>query len=322
MNPDPTSTTFRVPLFPDLRKQPYTYGATCYYKGKIYFVGGFSTIVFSYFYSLDVNTNKLEDLGSIPNACSFNKVIPYNNKLYVLGGYPSTFGTKVSIFDLNTRVWTSGADMLTSLCCFGAVLVGSRIYQVGGRLSSGSATQNVCSYYDIKANTWTAIANLPAAVMRPELVYHDNKIYAIGGSTAGFSGVPVHNAVDYSSAISSTYIYNIATNGWASQIDHQKLIYGNPIIKDDRLYCIGCSIGSPPTISSSGSTWVFNMSTGAGNIISPSENAITNVTNTTMCVDRDHNIAYLISGYEVRTIDLNKLTPGLVPYNKFFGGKI
>ncbi len=84
-----------------------------------------------------------------------------NDKLYVIGGRPDpsdaeTLSKKVSILDLNSGAWSTGADMPVAIEQAAAAAYNNKIYLFGGIDNVESDYINEKVYiYDPSANSWT-----------------------------------------------------------------------------------------------------------------------------------------------------------------------
>jgi N-acetylneuraminic acid mutarotase len=116
--------------------------------------------------------------------------IVLNGRLYSFGGYaPCCTPSALSYsYDPNEDVWVPIADMPAPVVKAGIATDGQFIYIAGGYLKRPTGgqyygTTNVWRY-DPVANTYTAITPLPVANSTGQLVYVNNELHYIGGTTA------------------------------------------------------------------------------------------------------------------------------------------
>ena len=98
-----------------------------------------------------------------------------------------------------TNKWVNLTPMSTSRSSHTVEYMNGKIYVVGG----GDGKEWLCSAecYDIKANKWSAIANLNAKRWKCGLVEVGDMLYAIGGMDsprAGYWGSPLKTVERYS----------------------------------------------------------------------------------------------------------------------------
>jgi N-acetylneuraminic acid mutarotase len=171
-----------------------------------------------------------------------------NGKIYAMGGGQGPTGTNaVSMYDPSTNTWQAKAPMLFNRACFGAGVIGNKIYVFGGNGTNAEV-------YDTDTNTWTAIANCPGRWFNGGAAV-DGKLYMIGGS-AGQQAL-----VDR---------YDPGTNTWASvaPMPAARNTVGVAVINGKIYVAGGGSDATPPStlfVYDPGSnTWVTkaNMPTG------------------------------------------------------------
>jgi N-acetylneuraminic acid mutarotase len=117
---------------------------------------------------------------------------------------------KLSGLILPSQCSASQAKAPLGLSVYGAsaASTGNYVYVGGGYSFVSSGDTNVFARYDVAANTWTALANLPdASATMASMVFSpvNNKIYVFGGESAAAGTVT-----------NVTRIYDIASNTWSS----------------------------------------------------------------------------------------------------------
>lgn len=178
------------------------YGATGYYNGKLYLIGGSngSTTYYNYvdIISFDTNGNPSRSDGqSLPVALCQFAYAQVGNLMYIFGGKNSSSSSSktIYIYNFETDEWTTSATTCPANVLLGcATVVGTDIY-----LQSGSA--GYFWKYDTKRNTFTTLPAVPKPVTSTRMIYAEGKLYSFGG---------------YSSSKYRTYIqvYDIAKGAW------------------------------------------------------------------------------------------------------------
>lgn len=161
------------------------------------------------------------------------------DKIYVIGGYfvkdnKSHVLASNECYDPETDTWTVLRPMSRPRSGAAAVVVGNKIYVIGGVDESQSfVALNEC--YDPKTDKWRTLAPMPTARAVPAAVAVGNKIYCVGGETAW----------DKSSCCGPKYLslneeYDIATNKWRAR---KPMLSARPRpvaeAYEGKIYCIG-----------------------------------------------------------------------------------
>lgn len=179
--------------------------------GKIYIFGGYPAT------RLSVATVQVYDsvtdtwsLGTpLPVALNHTVAVPFNGKIYVIGGQTGTGGNgpfvnTVYEYDPERKTWATRAPMPTSRGGGGAALIDGRIYVAGGRPPRG----NDFAVYDPTANSWRTLPDLPSQRNHVGAVALGGKFYVMGGRLeAGFES-PMTAVVE---------VYDPATNQWTTR---------------------------------------------------------------------------------------------------------
>lgn len=174
-----------------------------------------------------------------------------NGIVYAMGGGNPSLAQPVDAYDPATNAWTTVGQMQTSREGAAIAALGDKIYVAGGHVSGGAAS-GVFEVYDPAANSWLSLAAMPTARAHFALVAAGGKLYAMGGDTGPNNSattavveqydpetnqwisrasmtVPrnffVAGALNSGATIvvaggagtgSSTELYNVAGNNWAS----------------------------------------------------------------------------------------------------------
>ena len=149
----------------------------------------------------------------------------YNNKIYIFNGWGNSH---LEIVDLATNTVTKGAVNHSYTGNSGSAIYNGKIYVFGGSGLNGAAKttfSNKFQYYDIAANTWNLLPNMPTAREAKGKIVND-KLYVIGG----FNGTP-------SRLIN---VYDLKTNLWIDQYTMPAGISGHALaVSGNKIFIIG-----------------------------------------------------------------------------------
>ncbi len=119
--------------------------------------------------------------ASLPEGRSRMAVATDGSRLYVIAGETATGITdQVSIYDLRSNSWQTGAVKPTAVANIAAVWLGERLYVAGGTLASGAVTDAV-EVYDPRTDAWTTCAGLPFPLAAYGAAALAGKLYLFGG---------------------------------------------------------------------------------------------------------------------------------------------
>ena len=169
-------------------------------------------------------------------------VIPVSGKPTARENIPHGFAT-LEIYDIATGRWTAGPPMPTPRHHASAVVVGGKLYVVGGRLRS-DASLRAFERFDPKRGTWERLPPLPLGVAAVSATAVDGSIVATGGADDTEAWVTP-----------STWSYDVADARWRRLPDLVVPRHGHTtILQGGRLYALGGSpcagYGSEPSIES------------------------------------------------------------------------
>lgn len=190
------------PAIPEARHHP---GAASI-EGAVYVSGGSKRAMRwtpeNNLWVLRPGRDRWDSLPDMPEGRMGHQMIAANGKLYVIGGRGDS--SRVLIYDRTTG-WTAGAAMPQKRDHLGAILVGTKIYAIGGRDSRILRRVDV---YDIATDSWFEGPPLPRATsgMSAELL-SDGRIHVVGGEDPGMIGGKVidrHYVLDPNSGTWST----------------------------------------------------------------------------------------------------------------------
>jgi N-acetylneuraminic acid mutarotase len=152
-------------------------------------------------YSYDTKKDEWQKLTEIPEArrrAGAGEAV-YNGKLYIVcgitHGHSSGTNSMFDCYDPEKNTWSSLPDAPHVRDHSMAVVVGDKLYAVGGRNTSLHDPNNFMSFfdkvvldvdcYDFKTGKWSTLdAKLPMGTGGGTAVNLDNKIYYIGGERA------------------------------------------------------------------------------------------------------------------------------------------
>ena len=137
-----------------------------------------------------------------------------DGKLYVFAGFSGNNGpvARSDVYNPATNSWTRLADMPRRLTHAGVATVGRDVYFAGGYIGTGPGYQQQFGTrevwrYNVDANAYTRMPDLPAALAGGGLVAIGRKLHYFGGNNAARQDVAVHYALD---------LDNVAA-GWATK---------------------------------------------------------------------------------------------------------
>ncbi|MDR0461302.1 MAG: hypothetical protein LBH62_07770 [Nitrososphaerota archaeon] len=211
--------------------------ATAVYENKIYAIGGsigesFTGKVEVY----DTIGDTWSTLSSMPMSRADLTANVVGDKIYLIGGKAlsnnSPYYTQTNdnqVYDIKTNTWSTCASMPISLQGYASVVVGTKIYVIGGSRQSLSGVDTSTSnlqIYDTETDKWSngqpllfsssyGAAVVTSGVMAP------TKIYCVGG----FS---VETFTD------KTQIYDVANDYWTDgpKMSAQRAYLGLTIVND------------------------------------------------------------------------------------------
>ncbi len=173
--------------------------------------------------------SNLPDLPAVRNQAMSAAI---NDKLYVMGGYNTSYSEAANLYRLNTSSpasgWTTLASMPTRAYGTQAVAIGHQIFVPGGYGTDGPI--DTMQIYEAGENTWSQGAALPTPLGGTAAVAYNGRVYMFGG--AGANNEPA----------SSVYVYDPVTNGYAQKSDMPGPTYNAAaVVHNNRIYVIGGS---------------------------------------------------------------------------------
>jgi hypothetical protein len=160
-----------------------------YLDGRLYLFGGFS------FYNrdgaltsarvLDLATGIWKPIASMPEPRANGYAAAVDGKIYLIGG---TQGPELALqvlqYDPASDSYSQRTPMPTPAFSFAGAVVGGTIYVIGGIPANGTRASPTSAVYayDVAADRWSRLADLPYATSNFTATAIGNSIYAMGGS--------------------------------------------------------------------------------------------------------------------------------------------
>lgn len=219
------------------------------------------------------------DIGNVPIATAYNRVVKYENYLYSFGGRNSS-GTTINNaykYDLNTNTYSNISSLPVKRQGMSIGIVGTNVFIIGGHDDSGR--QSTSYKYDILNDTYTQIASLPTVLTLSSYAVVGTDIYILGGETA--SGV-----------VAYCYKYNTLTNEYSSLTNLPQTLSNMSCCYDgdDTIYIMGGNPGSGSTYTKN--CYKYSVSNNSFTQIASLPNAVGH--NATAYID---GFVYMFSGY-------------------------
>jgi hypothetical protein len=186
-----------------------------------------------------------ERLADAPTIRTEGTYVNLNGELHLIGGANSKAH---HVYDPVTNSWTAKAALPIKLHHVQGVVVGGKIYVVGGLTAWPGGDVNTVYIYNPGSNTWTQGAPMPVGRGAGATVVHNGKIYYAGG---------LHGGV----AVSLFDVYDPTTNSWSSLPNMPRVReHFHGAVVNGKLWAIGGrSVAINATISQ---TDAFNFSSG------------------------------------------------------------
>jgi N-acetylneuraminic acid mutarotase len=162
---------------------------------------------------------------------SAHAVVSTGNAIYALGG-SGPRGTVIDVERFDGRRWTVETRLPVGLNAPAAVVLGEKLYVLGGFDGTSNVPTDRVDVYDLAGRSWSRAAPLPAPRGGHAAVVLDGKIHVLGG------GNEVTTLADHS-------VYDPATNRW-SRLAPLRRSKGSPaaVVFGGRIYAIGGRSGN------------------------------------------------------------------------------
>lgn len=179
----------------------------------------------SYIEKYSIPNNSWTTLNTVLLPKRFTSSEAYNNKIYVMNGW---LNSNVEIFDPATNTVTNGAPNPYYAGNAGSAVYNGKIYVFGGSGLNNTSTYtytNKFQYYDIAANTWNTLPDMPVAKETKGKIVND-KLYVIGG----FNGTN-SNKIN---------VFNLTTNTWTDEYTMPVGVSGHSVaVQNDKIFIVG-----------------------------------------------------------------------------------
>jgi len=163
--------------------------------GLMYLVGGYN--IGSRFYSYNISSNDITSFSqTIFQLSAHGSFVTNNHKLYVFGGEstlsPYLSSAKTYIYDIATKNWSTGGNMLKASSWFGSATDGSRFYAVGGY--NDSINLQITQVYNISADVWSVDNGsvYSEGIDDNAVAILEGVLYSIGGVNSEGSYFPIN----------------------------------------------------------------------------------------------------------------------------------
>ncbi len=208
-------------------------GAIATYQNKIYMIGGGQGISPNITTSqtginelYDPVTDTWTSKTPLPMAYANLHAVTVNGMIYVMGG-TTVASMKMNVFGINelynpaTDSWQSLASMPIPVYNFGMVAIGTKIYVLGGHITSQLEGCNKTQIYDTLTDTWsygtpmpiTTVGGVATAININSL---STRIYYIGNELV-MKYYQYLNKSDWTYTTNSpTQIYDLQTRNWTT----------------------------------------------------------------------------------------------------------
>lgn len=152
-----------------------------------------------------------------------------NNKMYVFGGSHTLLNNVMEVYDIATDTWNtlSTTGVPTPRHSPGCCVLDDKLYVFGGSITAAWAPTAEAYVFNPANNTWTKLANMPAALCLQSAVAIKGKIYLFGG----FNG---------SSSINNFYEYDPVSNTYRAIAHTQASVHGHKAVNvNDEMFLVG-----------------------------------------------------------------------------------
>ena len=146
----------------------------------------------------DTASNTWRILAPLPSPRSDAYAVEVSGKIYVIGGFSSTFSNSTSSFlstiqayDIISNTWSTLAPMPTPRDHVVAGVCGNDIFVIGGATNPFFTATSVVEAYQIGSNKWvTGIAPMPTPRWEMAAAQIGNTLYVVGGG--GFGNLDIN----------------------------------------------------------------------------------------------------------------------------------
>ena len=219
---DSWSPISQIPDAPDGSIQYGTHTAFAVIDSSVWFagirIGTGPGLVQNVVWIYDIPSDNWRKGPELPMPTGAGGLARVGDEIHYIGGFDEFVGCEVDyhwVYDLkHPGLGWQDHTMLTPMPMarlhFGTVVVGTKIYVVGGQFGHEACLQgknvSLVHAFDTETDTWTRLADMPAdnSHFEPGIFAYNDKIYRVGGQ-------------DFSSQ--DTWEYDIATDTWTVRPD-------------------------------------------------------------------------------------------------------
>lgn len=226
--------SFEVPpLTPDEyngRNNNYVYN-----DNKLYMIcGSDSGTMTNKCYVYDFISGHWSGIADFPHKAYGVGVCYYQGKIYVVGGYGSTYITDIHVYDIETNEWSATPVPLDEYYArseYATCLIKDDIMYINKFTTSG--TSSYLYIYDINSGTFTKSTTCSKSLTSNTIVENDDKIYCSSSET---------------NSQNTLCIYDIKNNSWEYIVtpENMNIFNSATALVGDKIYYVG---GKYPSIN-------------------------------------------------------------------------
>jgi len=172
-------------------EKPLISGRAIPHGKDIYILGGSFGETKNSFLKYNTESSDYTDLSVFNTQRNHYSMSIVGEQIFVIGGMSFHNGeyvwhNHVDIYDINTKKWSSGAEIPVNMARSAAITVGEEIHIIGGSDKYGNNTEGLSDKYYIyntKDNSWKENEKLPFKIQSAEGISIDSKLFLFGGST-------------------------------------------------------------------------------------------------------------------------------------------
>ena len=177
---------------------------------------------------------------ALPGVLSYSQAIVTKNRVYLLGGYTTSYVSTVYTAPINSDgtlgTWTTGTSLLGALRSSQAIVTKNRVYLLGGYTNNYVSTVYTAPINpDGTLGTWGTGTSLPGALAHSQAIVTKNRVYLLGGENSSY--------------VSTVYTAPINSDGTLGTWTTGTLLPGvlgasQAIVTKNRVYLLGGYTGS------------------------------------------------------------------------------
>lgn len=211
------------------------HGSAASAGGKVYSIGGFSTVAplfgtpLANVYEYDPGGGEWVERAPLPSARGSLISVAFDGLIYAIGGRNALSSVSdVTVYDPVENSWTPVAPLPVSRDHLAAALVDGKIYVVGGRLTVGGGLAGngaELNVFDPATGQWEGLTPMPTARSGHAAGGIPGFLFAIGGEIPG--------------VFANNEVYDIANDRWFTLDPIPVPVHGQGIaVVGDQLYAL------------------------------------------------------------------------------------